>query len=365
MGWAAAIPIATSVLGGIFGGKGGSQSQTVTKEPWSVQAPYLSAGFGNAQKLLNEKQNTPWYTGPMTAAWNPTQQAGVDYTTGFAKPGMAAAGNAMTAANNGFGASGSFIDNAGAAVTAAGTDKTQTILSNAAKYAQSPELQAQIDAASNDVKRTFNEETLPGINRAAVAGGNVNSSRTGVAEGLAQRGAQDSAAKIAAGMRGDAWKTGLATAQGQLNTDAQLGLAANSQLGQAWGLGTQALGVGTNAGINTASAVGAAGSQINQQQQREIDGERFRWEKNDSRPWDQLNNYWGIVGSKDWGGTTTSTGNSGNNWLGGAIAGGAAGMGAYQYGKNAGWFTPSTFGGYEAGARSGNALGPGAYGSYW
>lgn len=360
--WGTIIPAAASVLGGILGGKGSSGSQTVTREPWAAQAPYLTAGFGNAQNLLNQKQNTPWYQGPMTAAWNPTQQAGVDYTTGFAATGMPQAGAAMGAAGTGYGAAGSFVGNAGNAVAAAGTDKTQTILGNAAKYASSPELQAQIDAAQNDVKRTFNEETLPGINRAAVAGGNVNSSRTGVAEGIARRGAEDQAAKIAAGMRSNAWNNGLQMAQGQLNTDAQLGLAANSQLGQAWQLGNQSLNSGTQSGINIASSVGAAGGQMNEQEQRTIDGERYRWERNDNRPWEQLNNYWGIVGSKDWGGTTTQTGNSGSNWLGGAISGGMAGMGAYNYLRNnTNWFTP-TFGGYAAGARSANALGPSTYG---
>ncbi len=319
--WGALIPAAASIVGGMLGSKGNSSSQTVNKEPWAAQAPYLTAGFANAQNLLNQKQNTPWYQGPLTAAWNPTQQAGVDYATGFARTGMPAANAAMGAAGTGFGAAGGYVGNAGNAVAAAGTDKTATILGNAAKYAGSPELQAQIDAAQNDVKRTFQEDTLPGINRAAVVGGNVNSSRTGVAEGIARRGAEDQAAKISAGMRSDAWNNGLRAAQEQLNTDARLGLEANSQLGQAWQLGNQSLGAGTQSGIDMASAVSAAGNQLNQQQQREIDGERLRWEKNDSRPWEQLDNYWRIVGSENWGGTETSNSNSRNNGTEGVKAG--------------------------------------------
>lgn len=336
--WGAIIPAAASIVGGLLGSKGSSSSQTVNKEPWAAQAPYLTAGFSNAQNLLNQKQNTPWYQGPLTAAWNPTQQAGVDYATGFAQTGMPAANAAIGAAGTGFGAAGSYVGNAGNAVAAAGTDKTAAILGNAAKFAGSPELQAQIDAAQNDVKRTFQEDTLPGINRTAVAGGNVNSSRTGVAEGIARRGAEDQAAKIAAGMRSDAWNNGLRIAQEQLNTDAKLGLEANSQLGQAWQLGNQSLGAGTQSGIDLASAVGAAGSQINQQQQREIDGERLRWEKNDSRPWEQLNNYWQIVGSKDWGGTDTTTGSSKNSGLEGAISGARTGMDFFKQMREAGWF---------------------------
>ncbi|MFX9181241.1 hypothetical protein ABTN76_21035, partial [Acinetobacter baumannii] len=75
-----------------------------------------------------------------------------------------------------------------------------------------PHLQAAIDAAAGDVSRTLREDILTGIDRGAASGGNLNSSRAGVAEGIASRGAAEKIADIAAQARLNAWNDGLARA---------------------------------------------------------------------------------------------------------------------------------------------------------
>src|SRR3546814_1157695 len=119
--------------------------------------------------------------------------------------------------------SGSNLDASGASralaalysFTAIGCENATTANSKAAQqYADNPHVQGMIDANSRDVVRNLNEETLPGIDRQATATGGINSSRAGVAAGIAQRGAEDRIADISSTIRGDAYNRGLSLAQG-------------------------------------------------------------------------------------------------------------------------------------------------------
>src|SRR3546814_8743851 len=96
-----------------------------------------------------------------------------------------------------------------------------------------------IDANSRDVVRNLNEETLPGIDRQATATGGINSSRAGVAAGIAQRGAEDRIADISSTIRGDAYNRGPSLAQG--DRGAQLG-ALSTSAGLASNLTGQGIG---------------------------------------------------------------------------------------------------------------------------
>src|SRR3546814_11199158 len=73
----------------------------------------------------------------------------------------------------------------------AGENATTANIKAASAYADNPYTQGMIDANSRDVVRNLNEETLPGIDRQATATGGINSSRAGVAAGIARRGADD------------------------------------------------------------------------------------------------------------------------------------------------------------------------------
>lgn len=357
--WAAIIPAAASIAGSLISKNGNSSSsQQASKEPWAAQIPYLTGGFANAQNLLNTRQNTPWYQGKLTAGFNPLEREGVDlagnFVRGTAMPGATAMVNAgMT----GLGAAGSFVRNANDTFARASTDKTQSLIDNAARYADNPHLQSAIDAAAGDVTRNLRENVLTGIDREASSGGNLNSSRAGVAEGIASRGAAEKIADIASQARLNAWNEGLARAQSQLNADTSAMLSANGQLGQAWELGNSSTTQGIQAGNAAAGAMIAAGRQVRDWEQKDLDNELMRWERNDQRPWDELKNYWSIVGSRDWGGSSQETKTTPNDGSYGAKLGQQIGGTAidifrmFSEGKN-----PSP---------SANSLGPSFYGPSW
>ncbi len=312
--WAAIIPAVASIAGSVIGGKGGKSSSQTSNEPWAAQIPYLTGGFANAQNLLNTRQNTPWYQGRLTAEFNPLEREGVDLTGSFVRGAAMPAATAMVNAGaTGFGAAGNFVKNANDTFARATGDKTQLFLDNAARYADNPYLQAAIDSAAGDVTRNLKENILTGIDRDASSGGNLNSSRAGVAEGIASRGAAEKIADISAQARLNAWNEGLARAQNQYNTDTSAMLNANGQLGQAWELGNGSTAQGVQAGLGAASAMTAAGRQVRDWEQRGLDNELMRWEHNDQRPWDELKNYWSIVGSRDWGGSSQKTESSGSD----------------------------------------------------
>ena len=81
----------------------------------------------------------------------------------------------------------------GMADQAANTDR----LGNAMDYATANS-GSLIDAAMRDSTRQLQEQTLPGINTAASGSGNVNSSRAGVADAIAQRSYDDRRADVGA-----------------------------------------------------------------------------------------------------------------------------------------------------------------------
>lgn len=357
--WTSIIPAVASVAGSLINSRGSKTSSTqTTNEPWAAQIPYLTGGFRNAQNLLDSRQNTPWYQGRLTAGFNPLEREGVDLTGGFVRgTAMPAATAMVNAGTTGLGAAGNFVRNANDTYARAAGDKTQLLIDNAARYADNPHLQAAIDAAAGDVTRTLKEDVLTGIDRGAATGGNLNSSRAGVAEGIATRGAAEKIADLSAQARLNAWNEGLARAQSQYNNDTSAMLSANGQLGQAWELGNSSTGQGIQSGLTAANAMTAAGRHVRDWEQKGLDDELMRWERNDQRPWDELKNYWGIVGSRDWGGSSQTTNTAPKDGAYGARLGQQIGgtivdlIGLFGNGKPA--------------SRSANSLGPAYYGPSW
>ena len=84
-----------------------------------------------------------------------------------------------------------------------------------------------------DSTRQLTEQTLPGINRAASATGNTNSSRAGIADALATRGYQDRAADVSADITNTLMNQSLA----QQQRDFANAMSANQGLANAFGTG--------------------------------------------------------------------------------------------------------------------------------
>lgn len=80
---------------------------------------------------------------------------------------------------------------------------------NLNNYINNDVLDAQITGATRDIFRNLNENQMTGIASQAAGTGNSGSSRAGVMAGIAQRGAYDRAADVAADMRGQAYNTAL------------------------------------------------------------------------------------------------------------------------------------------------------------
>lgn len=119
-----------------------------------------------------------------------------------------------------------------------------------------PVLKAQISGAIRPVTENLQNNILPGIKSDFTGGNAFGSSRQGIAEGLAIKGANDTAGDIAANLQANNFNQGLGAllsstnnASDNANTAVGTGLGA---LSSGVGQGISALGTATNAG-NTAS----------------------------------------------------------------------------------------------------------------
>ena len=83
-------------------------------------------------------------------------------------------------------------------------------------------INSQVDAYGRDIGRVLGEQTIPGIRSADVATGNLGSSRGGVQEAIARRGAEDRIADFRGGLVGQALQQSQSLAAG--NRDTNLGL---------------------------------------------------------------------------------------------------------------------------------------------
>lgn len=303
-------------MGSLFGG---SKTTTTTKTPWAPQANQLTNAFTQAQDLYNQKSDSPWYQGELYAQTDPLTQQAVGATGTFVN------GQGSTNASNLTSAGTSLLDPTAyqgalsAYSTAAGTDPTQQNITDASAYASNPYLDGQIDAASRDITRNLYENQLPGINSAASGSGNINSTRAGVADGIAMRGAQDQIGDIAATMRGNAYDQGLQLAQIANATNLNAMGNAAGLYGNSVSQGGNLVNSGNAMTLGNINAESNAG-QINQQNQQGIDNANYQsWQGNDTRQQQLLQNYYNIIGANNWGGTDTSTQTQSPSILGSAL----------------------------------------------
>lgn len=334
----AGIGAAGSIIGGIFGSK--SKDSTTTSEPWSAQQPFLKAGMTDAAYQYGQQRGSPYYTGDMYANLNPNTQNALNGIYGYQGQGVNNASTLTGAGTNltGFGANG-VQDAVGNLAGFNPQDPTQLNIQNAGQYANNPALDGAIDAASRDVTRNLSEVQLPGIARGADANGNLNSSRTGIAEGIAMRGAADRIGDIGATMRNDAYQNGLnlseqarSTNQGDyLNSQNQAGVLSDRAITQGYG------GITNGQGLyyDNMDAAAAAGGLQQQDQQGNLDEAFAKWQGQDQRPWELLNKYQGaITGAGSYPSTTASAGGGLGGMLQGALGGAASGLGLYGAYKN-------------------------------
>lgn len=426
------------------GSSGGSASASSTQLPTESQGRALDYGFDQARSLYDQRTKAGPYQGGYYAGINDTQRTALsdaaNWTQGAGRSlqnqaantaglqgyagtyggnaaGMAAWGTAgpdrgtmgalsdyantgqmrgaahvdgaLSAALNGSAVQGAqaisgYNAGLGRAMDAAFADPTAQLASQAGQYMTSAPIQAALDNAHARIDATLNETTLPGLNRQASLGGNLNSSRAGMAEAMANRDAAIAKGNVDAQILNNAWNTGLATAAGQRTAgleagisaanaglsgsygvaqgvgnfqqgqrqfdtssriaagqgalvsalgygqlDAQTRLQANAQLGTGIGLGLQAGQGAANLATTNAGLALQAGGVLQQDEQGTLEDAYQRWAMQNGYGQGVLNDYWGIVGKTLYGHQSSTSSQSklpGNT--AGTIAGIAAGLGS-------------------------------------
>jgi hypothetical protein len=326
---------------GLFGGTSTSTSNTTSDSgPSSWQKPYLDTSFNAATAAFNTQKGTPYYQGDTYAGMSDQAKSALDAMRGYASGQGLDTANALSSIGSNLAGysqrAGSTIDDY---LKFSQEDPTQSNMDAAAKYANNPYLDAQIDANARDVRRNLTEDILPGIDRAASAGGNINSSRAGIASGIAQRGAADRISDISAQLRSGAWNNGLQMAQQdrtqRLNA---MGNAADAY-GQLGTTGMNAMSQGVQAGYGAFDEMGKADQADQADRQGYLTQDFNKWQGEDQRVWDMLNRYNGIVGSNQWGssGTSSTKQTTPNGGIFGKIIGGISSIAGIA--KEAGAFS--------------------------
>jgi len=232
-------------------------------------------------------------------------------------------------------------------------DPTQQLAANAQTYMNSAPIQSALNSTNALIDQTLNEQTVPQLNRNAAMGGSLNSSRAGMAESMANENAALAKGNADSQILNNAFNTGLSTAaaernaglttgmyaansglvdntglaqgqqnslinQGEFGTDtalqaAQLGISganantaaqlnANGQLGTGVGMGINGAGAATQQALGNFGLLSGAGQLQQQSDQANLTNPYNQWQLNTQYPYQNLDNYWNIVGSMNWGG---------------------------------------------------------------
>jgi hypothetical protein len=291
-----------------------SQTQDSTKNttPWGPQAAALETAFNGANTALGQAQNAKAPT-DFTAQFTPDQLATfksmLGYANGNQTPGQTAAtaGTNMSAGTDA--TSGALSGLAGFNPSAA--NNTQAITDAANKYVQGQNIPAQVAQATQQANETARDVTLPQISQNAAINGNTNSSRTGIAEGLVQRGLAENAQNMTGALSSQAYTNGLNLAETQANQNNGAALSALTNQGT---IGNAATNTGVNAGtssINQQSGLyniaNAGGTGEQSAAQANLTNQQQQYMSQLSSPFAALQQYMGIVGSNNWGSNSTGT----------------------------------------------------------
>jgi hypothetical protein len=289
-----------------------TSSQT---DPWAPQAAALTSAFNKAGTALNTASGATAPTN-FTAQMSPEAISAFHQMVGqgsnLAVPDQqASTGSALqTAGVNGVQGALTGLGN----YNAGATNNTQAQVDAANKYVSGQNIPAQVAAAMQGATETARDVTMPGIEQHAAIGGNTNSTRTGIADGLVQRGLAEQSANLNGSLSGTAFANGLNLAQTTASNNNTSNLGALSTAGS---LGNTAASTGVNAGTASVANQGAltseaaaGGAGLTAAQQAILDNQQQQYQSATQSPYAALNGYMGIVGSNNWGSKSTGTSNT-------------------------------------------------------
>jgi hypothetical protein len=311
------------------------QSQSSTT-PWAPQGAALENAFNQAGSALTQAQGAKPPT-DFTAQFTPDQlatfQQMIKYANGTNTQNLNNQGN--TNVNNGTAATGAALNTLNG-FDPSSANNPQALVDAANKYVSGQNIQSQVDQAMQGAKETARDVTLPGITQNANISGNANSSRTGIAQGLVERGLAENAQNMYGALSSQAFQNGLTLAENQANANNTAALNAATNAGN---IGNTATNAGTNAitnGINGQGTIFGIGENAGQGEQAanqaNLTNQQQQYQSQITSPFDALKQYMGIIGTQSWGGNTSGTSTSQTDpsaWqvIGGLLGGlgGAAG----------------------------------------
>lgn len=285
-------------------------TKDTTTAPWAVQAPYLSSAFEQA-KGTQEAANSNTYTGQQVAQFTPDQLSTFQKMIGYGGS-TAGADTSQTVGTNtattGFNALSEALKGLQGYTPGGGT---QSNIDAATAYANNPATDGMIDAAMRDSRRSVSEQVLPQLARSNAINGNTMSTRNAISQGIVERGLADKTADVSSTIRGQQFDKGLQLAEQNSQSNNNLILDAlkssASAGGSAIGTGVNAIGSGIDQmkGLFDIANAGGAGQQG--ALQAAIDDAKGQKEYANNEAWKNLQNYFGVVGAANWGGTSNTT----------------------------------------------------------
>ena len=285
MGIETAIMAASASGGAVSGRKsakearaGIDQARADQMRSYEFSEPYIQRSYDRGEEALNRSLDMGAYKGKTYADMNPYETLGNNF---MGNMGMYTGAQGFGITNQGA----NFAKNYSDLFEAGKADR----MSKAQDYAINNS-QPMIDAAMRDDYRTLTEQTLPGINMASSGGGNINSSRAGIADAVAARGYNDRRADVSAGVQNQLMNQSLGEQQSQFNNM----MAANQGLFQGYGAGMDTLGRAGN-------FMTQAGGNFRNYNQGALNDARMRYENDRDFALDQNIKYQkGILGQADY-----------------------------------------------------------------
>ena len=249
-----------AVIGGTLGLMGANKQAKAQDRATEAQMagfrqyePYVDANLKGSQAALDGVLATGAYTGQTLAAPNDFQ-TGTATNMGNIGGNLQNSGYAMMGNTSGFGSNANSLFNQYQGMAqAAQADRLGTAMDYASANAN-----PLVDAAMRDDRRNLQENTLTGINLAASNSGNMNSSRAGVADAVANRAFDDRRADVALDVQDRLIDRSLAQQSQQFSDQGnalQGAGMANEGIQNAYTQGLNTLGQGANFGMNAGNSL--------------------------------------------------------------------------------------------------------------
>jgi len=251
--WGAIIGGAMGLMGANKQAKAQDAATAAQMAGFKQYEPYVDANLSGSQAALGGVLETGAYTGQTLAAPNDFQ-TGTATNMGNIGGNLQNSGYAMMGNTSGFGSNANSLFNQYQGMAqAAQADRLGTAMDYASANAN-----PLVDAAMRDDRRNLQENTLTGINLAASNSGNMNSSRAGVADAVANRAFDDRRADVALDVQDRLIDRSLAQQSQQFSDrgNALQGAGmANEGIQNAYTQGLNTLGQGANFGMNAGNSL--------------------------------------------------------------------------------------------------------------